>query len=499
MKYLKTGTSKTNRHSNRSLFLLSLCSTLLVGSLQVRAETVVNRSSSAKVCHANLAKDIELILDRPNLKRAHWGISISSLDRHEELYSLNANKYFIPASVAKLFTTAAALLTLESDFPINTPIYGSGKLPHLTSLRLKGQGDPSISTQSVKNIVHQLRQRGIKSIETLIVDDSYFTPPHIEPTWEASDLTNYYATAVNSTILDRNTVTLTLFPQQVGQSVRFSWSNSIAARQWQINNMAISAPPNTPYSIELDTMLGRPVLNLRGQLPVDIQSDIWDLAIVDPANYFLESWRQLLMLEGITVDRGIVIDRDLLYPKETELTKIISPSLSDLITEINRESNNLYAEVLFNIIANKLNKNNPIEAIKLGLSSLGIDANSYHLVDGSGLSRHDRITPQVLVRLLQQMAQTPQAAIYQNSLAIAGINGTLVDRFQKTKIAGRLQAKTGTLSGVASLAGYLTLSNGKTLVVAIMVNNSDLSGKKIRQAIDEIVLLLDRWDRCFYS
>jgi D-alanyl-D-alanine carboxypeptidase/D-alanyl-D-alanine-endopeptidase (penicillin-binding protein 4) len=479
--------------------LFGWCVTAPIISLQATAETIVTQSTidrSSLVCTDDLAQNIDSILDRPKLRRAYWGIAISSIDTGDNIYSLNADKYFTPASVAKLLTTAAALLTLDSDFRIHTPIYSRGKPPYLTSLRLKGQGDPTISTQSLKNIVHQLRQKGIKSIETLIIDDSYFSQPHIEPTWEWSDIYNYYAPAVNSTILDRNTVTLTLFPQQIGQPVKFSWSNSIAARQWQINNRAISAPPNTNYSIELNSVLGRSILNISGKLPIDRQPDIWDLAIVDPANYFLESWRQVLLLEGITVDRAIVIDRNLKYPGETELTRIISPKISDLITETNRESNNLYAEVLLKFLESKFNTNNPQKAVSLSLSRLNIDSNSYQLVDGSGLSRHDRITPQTLVRVLQQMAQTQQFQTYYNSLAIAGKNGTLVDRFKQTKIQNHLWAKTGTLSGVASLAGYLTLPNREPLVLAIMVNNSDLSGKELRQAIDEIILLLDNWNKC---
>ncbi len=144
-----------------SCLSLSLCLTVPIISLQATArELEIDRPG--KFCTANLAQNIERILNRPNLKRSHWGISIRTLDGDREIYSLDEDKYFTPASVAKLLTSAAALLELNGDFRIYTPIYGTGKPPHLTSLRVKGQGDPTISTQSLENIVHQLRERGIK-------------------------------------------------------------------------------------------------------------------------------------------------------------------------------------------------------------------------------------------------------------------------------------------------------------------------------------------------
>jgi D-alanyl-D-alanine carboxypeptidase/D-alanyl-D-alanine-endopeptidase (penicillin-binding protein 4) len=127
---------------------------------------------------------------------------------------------------------------------------------------------------------------------------------------------------------------------------------------------------------------------------------------------------------------------------------------------------------------------------------LGIAPHSYQVIDGSGLSRHNEIAPETLVRILRGMAQTPQAQTYHHSLAIAGVNGTLANRFQQSNIEGHLWGKTGTLSGVATLAGYLNLPDREPLVLAIMANHSDLSGKDLRRAIDEIILLLGSFLDC---
>lgn len=451
--------------------------------------------SNSQVCAQNLSAAIENIIERPKLARSRWGIEIQTL-RGNSLYSLNGDKFFTPASAVKLLTSAAGLLELDADYQIKTTIYSLGEAPNLTSLRLKGQGDPTISTQSLKDIVHQLQHRGIKRIENLIIDDSYFGLPTINPTWEWLDVHSYFATAVNSTILNQNTVTLTLLPQQIGQSVKIFWSDAIAAKQWQIVNQATTGKAGVDYDVEIDGDLGKPLLQLRGELAVDEPPDVWDLAIVDPARYFLESLRLHLERSGIDVVRGTVIARSPEHDLETELLAITSPPMQQILKEINRESNNLYAEVLGKLLAKKLNQPNSTTAIEQNLRKLGINSEEYLLVDASGLSRQNLVTPQTLVRILQLMSRLPEGKSYRQSLAVAGTNGTLSRRFVNTSVSGNLWGKTGTLTGIGTLSGYLLPDRYSPLVFSIIVNNSELKSKAIRQAIDEIVAIVNNLQQC---
>ncbi len=474
--------------------LSSLLLTILISKAILAAEKP--QLDVPRLCRHDLPSAINQIINRPALARSHWGIEIQTLDTGRTLYSLNGDKFFTPASSAKLLTSAAGLIELGADYRIETPIYSVGEAPNLTSLRLKGQGDPTISTQSLKTIVHQLQDRGIKRIENLIIDDSYFAPPLINPTWEWLDIHSYFATAVNSTILNQNTVTLTLFPQQIGQPVKFSWSDAIAARQWQVVNQAITGQADIDYAIELDGYLGQPVLKLRGELAVNEPADVWDLAVVDPAQYFLESWRSQLSKVGISVIRGQVINQPEDNPLETELITNYSPPLQQLLTTINQSSNNLYAEVLGKILAQELNQATAIDAIEFSLSNLGIKPTEYKLVDASGLSRQNLITPQTLVNTLRLMSRLPQGKTYRESLAVAGISGTLKRRFTNSSIAGNLWGKTGTLTGVSTLSGYIMEQNNPNIVFSILVNNSELKNQKIRQAIDEIIVITNRLNQC---
>jgi len=452
-------------------------------------------SDIPNACKQNLAAGIEEIIDRPHLARSRWGIEVQTLDE-EVLYSLDGDKFFTPASGAKLLTTAAVLSQLNADYQIVTPLFAVGNFPNLTSLRLKGQGDPTISTKSLKTIVHQLQALGVKRIENLVIDDSYFESPAINPTWEWLDVHSYFATAVNSTILNQNSVTLTLLPQQLGQPIKYYWKDRVAARQWRVINHGVTGIKDLPYNIEIDGDLGKPVLTIRGELAINEPPDIWDMAIVNPANYFLESLRLQLAHGGIEVIQGIVVKESQADPRDRQLLEITAPSIQQIVNEINQQSNNLYAEAISLVLAKKFKTKTSIEAIDRGLSKIGIPSDQYVLVDASGLSRQNLVTPKILVKTLNLMSRSSDAWSYRQSLALAGINGTLKNRFIDTEIQENLRGKTGTLTGVGSLSGYLTIPNRSTIVFSIIVNNSNLSNQQIRQAIDNIVNVLNHKSMC---
>ncbi len=470
----------------------------IIGLLLTTQLAIPHRVDSSPIaCRQELARDIEAIIDRPQFKRSHWGIAMQNLATKDVIYSLDSDKFFIPASTVKLLTTAAAVRELGSDFRITTPIYATGNLPHLDTVRIAGKGDPTITSEILKNIVQQFKVLGIRSIKKLIIDDSYFAQPVINPTWEWSDTYYDYATTVNSIILNQNTVKLALVPQGIGQPVKMQWNDEMAARQWQVFNRGVTTLPSTEYSIEIDGVLRQPVLNIRGNLPQDNRADVWDLAVVDPANYFLESFKGLLEQEGIMITQGIVTTETMPNKEERIITQMYSPPLQELIKEINRESNNLYAEVLLRILAKELKTDDAIKALETSLNKLNISSANYSLEDASGLSRQNLITPETLVQILSVMANTANRDIYRTSLAVAGNNGTLKQRLSNTELQNNLWGKTGSLSGVITLAGYLKIADRETIAFSILVNNFDDKNTIARQAIDEIILLLPQFTDCF--
>lgn len=452
---------------------------------------------SESICPAQLKARIDEVINRPQFRRAHWGILIESLlptSTNFALYNHDGERFFIPASNVKLLTTAAALRQLGANFQIRTSVYQISK----GVLRVVGRGDPSLQDAQLKDLAQQLKRQGIINVQQLIIDDSYFRGDKINLTWDWQDVQSDYGTAVNSLVLNQNAVALTLSPQQVGQPLRVSWEDQIASRQWQIENTSVTSAMGTPNTITVKAVLGQPLLQIKGQLAATGEPEIIGLPILNPTQYFLEHFREALVAEGISVAQTSVAESQGI-PEGKEVANIESPPLAKLLLETNQESNNLYAEVLLRRIGVSGNgDSSEIGIKKLGevLTNLGVNPESYNLIDGSGLSRQNLVSPQAIVQTLKGMAQTPEASIYRNSLPTAGVNGTLRRRFLNTLAVGNLQAKTGTLTGVSALSGYLNIAGFQPLVFSIIVNQSSQSSTRQRQAIDEIILLLTRLRTC---
>lgn len=501
---------------------LSLLLLLLEVNLAVRQKPVAAQikppipiEASQDICPAHLPQAIESITNRPEFRHARWGMLIQTQSGKRILYSHDSDRYFIPASNIKLLTTAAALHRLGANFRIKTSVYGSNtnkKLPssHLNQLtdetikllRLVGRGDPSLTEEGLKDLAQQLKERGIRHIQQLIVEENYFSQPTINPTWEWGDISTDYGTSVNSLILNQNAASLTLSPQSLGQPLQITWEDTIAAKQWQIQNNTITSQPESSSFIEINSIFGKPILQINGELPLNSKPITTSVAILDPSAYFLAHFQNILATEGITVENASISFQA--NPQhEPELATVTSPPLATLLIETNQNSNNLYGEALLRILGsitqNNHNKSTAaagIAEIKTTLTQLGINPESYIQVDGAGLSRQNLVTPTALVETLQAMAKTPEADIYRSSLSVSGINGTLSRRFRDTPAQGILHGKTGSMTGISALSGYLDTPNYQPLVFSIILNQATQPSISLRQAIDEIILLLTRLHSC---
>lgn len=484
--------------SIQALILLSLVLPLQLpkvrtNDLSIASSSVTYARDNISVCSVNLNREIDRIINREGFDRVSWGILIQTLDTQRTIYAKNAEKYFLPASGAKLLTTAAALSQLGSRYRFHTSVYGVGTLPNLTTLRVVGSKDPSLNTEQLENLALRLKERGIRRVSRLIVQNS---PSYLNPTWEWSDVREYYAVGVYDLNLNENAVILHILPRRLGQTVKLDWSDAIAAKQWTIENKAITAWQNTPYNLEIKGVLAQPTLKIQGKLAIDSGPDIWGLAVPDLSRYFLDSFRKILRDRGIEVDSDFIDNHPFSIPRGTKLATVSSENLDVLIAKTNQESNNLYAETLLQVLKDNLSEESGGDAIERVLTGLGVNADSYSLNDGSGLSRQNLVSPEALVKTLQVMAKTPQAQIYRDSLAVAGVSGTLKTRFLNTPIRGKLHAKTGSLTGVSSLSGYLEVPNYETLVFSIILNSADFKTSLQHQVIDEIVLLLNDLRSC---
>ncbi|MTJ48193.1 D-alanyl-D-alanine carboxypeptidase/D-alanyl-D-alanine-endopeptidase [Dolichospermum sp. UHCC 0259] len=472
-----------------------------ISSIQkiAQAQTPVPQVTNTKsICPAQLSSAINNIISRPQFSRVRWGILVKPLSSDNILYSQDSQKYFIPASNIKLFTTAAALQQLGTDFRIRTSIYDDGN----GVLRVVGRGDPSFKNDQLTILSKQLYQQGIRQINQLIGDDSYFQGEVVNSSWQWEDIQAYYGTTVNSLILNENAAILTFLPQSIGEPLKLKWTEPTEAYWWKIENNTVTTQANEPSFVEVNRDLKGQILRIKGQLAVNSQPEITALAVFDPVANFIRQFRQNFSRQGITVKE--TVGNNLSQNKqEKEIAAVESPPLSELLLETNVNSNNLYAEALLRSLATKKpaekNQNTAdvgLQVVRETLTQLGVAPADYVIVDGSGLSRKNLTNPAALVQVLQRIDKSPQAAVFRTSLPISGVKGSLKNRFLHTAAAGIVQAKTGSMTGISTLSGYVNAPNYEPLVFSIMVNQSEQPGKVMRKAIDEIVVLLAQLKRC---
>jgi serine-type D-Ala-D-Ala carboxypeptidase/endopeptidase (penicillin-binding protein 4) len=471
---------------------------MLLGAMLIGGG-LTDRAIAQAVCPAQLNAAIGQVISRTG---GSWSLLVQTQGaptQRQNLVNREAARLLIPASNNKVLTTAAVFKRLGATYRIRTSVLGNSSGPNLTTLRLVGRGDPSLTTPQLNALVQQLTQKGIRQVGQLIGDDTYFRGPAINPLWDPEDLGQAYATAINSLILNQNIIGLSVFPQRAGQPLRAQWDDPTDASDWIFDNRTVTVSPSAGESIDL--VRDGAVLTLTGQLRAGSEPELVGVAIPNPGNYLVRKFRLALTTAKIPVATSTLVKLSPAPASDVELAAVESPSLSQLIFETNQESNNIYAEALLKTLGRVQNPTSQnatdsgVAAARVALTELGVSPNRYSMVDGSGLADRNRASAEAFVQALQGVALLPDALLYRQSLPVAGMSGTLKTRFRNTPAQGIVFAKTGTITGVVSLSGYMTPPGYSPLVFSIIVNSNQAAGT-VRQSVDEIVVLLARLQRC---
>jgi serine-type D-Ala-D-Ala carboxypeptidase/endopeptidase (penicillin-binding protein 4) len=455
------------------------------------------------VCQNQLATEIDRIIDRPELRRYRWGIVVRDLNGMSQLYNRDGDRLFIPASNVKLITTAVALRQLGATRRLRTSVYQLPSTGNRANLVVVGRGDPSLTVAKLPLLVQQLKQRGITQIDRISFDDGYFRGEQLNSGWEWGDLSTDYAPAINGLMLNQNSNPLVVSPQQIGLPLKYAWKDP-SLNNWQIDNQSLTAVASQTDRVDAIAMFGKSTIRLTGKLAPNAPSTQIDLPLVNPAGSFMNAFNQSLNRSGISIgNTRLVLEQNIF--NLPEIAAIDSPTIRELINETNQKSNNVYAEVLLKSIG----RTHPthytssedtsalgIALVKQRLTEMGVDPQAYSLYDGSGLSRHNLVAPATFVRVLSSMATTPIGQIYRDSLPLSGISGSLKNRMKGTLAQGIVRAKTGSLSGVASLSGYINPPKYSPLVFSIILNQHDRPTSQMVKIIDEIVIVLARLQKC---
>lgn len=485
--------------------------------------------------HPSLKKQIETIVVQPDLARGFWGIEIRSLDSGKVLYSLNADRLFTPASNTKLFTTAAALALIGPDYKFRTTLETNGSLDkygRLTGdLVLVGRGDPNLSgrelpynirTQRDSNparvleqLADGLAQKGVKYIDgDVVADDSYFAFERYGEGWSQDDLVWPEGAPVSALTINDNVVFVNILPGARAGDKAFV-SVTPFADYYTIDNRLMTTPAGTGRKIYINREPGATTLTLWGTVPMDDTGVNEGLAIEDPAEFAASLFRHLLEVRGIAVYGKQRTRHTELASLSTFTSVVIASSrggdehalsspngplvlgeyqsapLSQDVEVINKVSQNLHAEILLRLLGREKGTGGTVQAgievLHGFLNNAGISGDDYMFYDGSGLSRENLVTPHAVVELLKYSAEQPWGKEFRDSLPVAGVDGSLADRFKDLDPAAHIYAKTGSLGGIKTLSGYATTSQGQQIAFSILSNNFNLPGKRVNDTIDALI------------
>ncbi|HET9138004.1 D-alanyl-D-alanine carboxypeptidase/D-alanyl-D-alanine endopeptidase [Actinophytocola sp.] len=472
---------------------------LLAGMLvAVTALTGVAGAPVAAQDRGSLAGDLDAILANPGLAGADVALVVRTVDG-QELYRRGSDRRQQPASNAKLVTSAAALEVLGPDYRFGTTVGATGRLAARVlhgDLYLRGTGDPTMLAADYDSLAAQVAAAGVRLVTgNLVADDSWFDGVRLGTGWAWDDEPFYYdaqvsaLTAAPDTDFDAGSVIVRVSPTTAGAPARVE--TVPPTDHVRIVSSAVTGAAGTGSTVSVDREHGTNTITVSGSVPAGASPVQEWMAVWDPTGYAASLLRAALGAHGVRVlgrtTRGVT------PPAARTLAERRSMPLSELLVPFMKLSNNLHAEILMKAMgrarSNEGSWNAGIAAVRGVLPGFGIDPARLSLLDGSGLSRMDQISPDQLVALLIAARSRPWYPVWYAALPVAGepdrmVGGTLRSRMRNTPAAGNVHAKTGSLTGVSSLSGYVTAADGQALVFSMVTNNSvGISLKPIEDAV----------------
>ncbi len=485
--------------------IITIVSIIIFSSQKFQAQTAES-DTTPKYSYTTLAEfwsQMDDIFNDPTFANANWGVLIQSLETGEYFYKRNENKLFMPASNLKLFTSSAGLILLGDDYRFTTEIYMRGRLDGSTligDLIIKGRGDPTLSGRFYQNNIYKvfndwadsLLEFGIDEITgNIIGDDNEFDDQGLGTGWQWDYESDWYAAPASALSFNDNCIDIIV---TVDKATRKS---------------KIELLPNTKYAavinkvdvVKNDSSTLINVRRERGTNLVTVSGTIKEsdsvktfVTVNNPTQYTMVVLKEVLERKGITVG-GFAMDiDDYSTPIENyELSKLFthySPKLSEIVKVINKNSQNFFTEQLLKTIGlekeNFGSAENGISAANTVFQEMGINPEDMVMVDGSGLSRLNLVTPKQIISLLNYMYRHKYFQPFYNSLPIAGVDGSLAKRMKGTKAENNVRAKTGFIGSVRSLSGYVRTGDNEPVAFAMIVNNFTVP-LKLAENIQDLV------------
>lgn len=450
-------------------------------------------------------KHIQNFLEN-NFAYSHVGLVVQSLPDNKILYQQNANKLFVPASSLKLFTLISSLEELTSKFKFKTSVKWDPKT--FKHNKLDGNigilftGDPSLTQQNLERLVIAIKKTGINSIEgNLILDDTLFTDLHSDGI-SFDDVIWGYGASTGAIIIAENKIPITINPiNTLGQSVEFFIDNK-DKELYPLNvNSQVIAVTKQQSENDCGLQINMDEKNqsfFSGCVQIDPTIQHLDLALSSPKKYLQDLLTLYLEKHNINLKGQIVFNK---VPKEfLNLEVHESLPLLELLKKMIQESDNIYADSIGKTIGAKLYGEGSFKTASKAITNIlqkkfSINTSTLNIVDASGLSSYNVITPNHIIRLLQVTHNDKD--LFENVFKVLpkpGMRGTLKNRLTASDLRTKVLAKTGTLKNSSSLAGYIKTKTGRQLAVVFIVNNLVQPKSQIKQLEDELCELLINYD-----
>lgn len=408
---------------------------------------------------------------------AHVALDIRAVDAARADVSLHADQPFQPASIMKLVTSEAALALLGPDYRWVTRVHASGTLDGDTlagDLIIEGSGDPRFAHEDLARLLRALRQTGLRKIQgDLVLDRSLFRSAAVDPAAFDSQPERAYNALPDALLLDAGALTVRL--QADGDRVLLS-----------------SEPPLAGFTIEPPVATDGPCGRVREQLQPELSAlglrfaGAYPLACGErtlafhlhtlPQRQYVEAVFRALWAELGGSLTGTV--RDGPVPADSrELMAWPSRPLAQVLVDMNKQSNNVMARnLMLSLVAQRggeaATEAAAAERVMAWMADSGLTTQGVVIDNGSGLSRAERLPAATLAALLQHAWRQPTMPELLASLPVAGVDGTMVARHGDSAVRGHAHIKTGSLTGVASIAGYVTARSGRRMIVVCMVNDA---------------------------
>jgi serine-type D-Ala-D-Ala carboxypeptidase/endopeptidase (penicillin-binding protein 4) len=485
-----------HRRSTSRLPLFLAILALLAGALVAVVPGMVAPASAQD--RDTLGKDLDAILADPGLTNADVGLVVRTLDG-ETLYTRGSERRQQPASNAKLVTSAVALEVLGPDYRFDTTAAAGGAVSGGVldgDLYLRGTGDPTMLAKDYDALAAEIAAAGVTTVTGgLVADDTWFDGVRLGSGWAWDDEPYYYSaqtsalTVAPDTDYDAGSIIVNVAPGAEGEPAVVT--TDPPTDYVTVRNTAVTGAAGSEAAVTVDRVHGGNTITVSGSVPAGgTPAKEW-ITVWEPTGYAAAVFRSALGAHGVTVTGPTTTGAT--PPEATRLAAHQSMPLVELQVPFLKLSNNMHAETLMKAMGRKTADEGSwsagAEAVAATLPDLGVDPAAVSLVDGSGLSRMDQIAPDQLASLLVSASGKPWFGQWYEALPIAGkpdrlVGGTLRNRMRGTPAEGKVHAKTGSLTGVSSLSGYVDSASGERLVFSMVTNNTiGLNTKVLEDAV----------------